>query len=162
MTNWTDIYNRWRIPMQRIAFCYVKNVFTAEDIVQDIFLHLLEKHISPQFLDHAEVYLRAAVYKRCISHFRKKKTMLRVDESVVEQMGVNITEQIILYRELQQQHFTAIHQLPTREKEIYLLSYIGGYKKEEIALLFGSSAKTIKKQLQVSRRKLREALVLRA
>lgn len=162
MTNWTTIYDRWHQPMQRMAANYLQNSFYAEDIVQDVFLALLKKNISPLFMEHAEAYLRTAVYHRCISHLRKKKIILGIDKWAAGQLHDNTTEHSILYRELQQQHFTAIHQLPTREKEIYLLSHFGGYKKEELALLFGNSAKTVKKQLQVSKKKVRRVLALRA
>lgn len=155
MTNWTEIYNRWHLPMQRIATNYLQDAFFAEDIVHDIFLRLLEKKISPQFMDHAEAYLRTAVYHRCISLLRKKKQVSSIDTFIS-----NTTEETVHFRELTALHNHAIQNLPLREKEVYILSYIGGYKKEELAVLFGSSAKTVKKQLQVSRKKVRDQLVL--
>lgn len=153
MTNWTDIYNRWHLPMQRIATSYLQDAFFAQDIVHDIFLRLLEKQLSPKFMEHAEAYLRTAVYHRCISLLRKKKETISIDTFIS-----NTTEETIYFRELTILHNQAIQSLPLREKEVYILSHIAGYKKEELALLFGSSAKTVKKQLQVSRKRVRERL----
>ena len=155
MTTWKTIYERWYDPMHKLALRYLQNNLFAEDIVQDIFLRLLEKKLSPQFMEYAEAYLRTAVYHRCISLLRKKKQLPCIDE-----WASNTTEETIFFRELTLLHSQAIQSLPLREKEVYILSHIGGYKKETLATLFGSSAKTVKKQLQVSRKKVREQLVL--
>lgn len=154
MTNWTEIYDRWQKPMHQLALRYLQNNLFAEDIVQDIFLRLLEKNISPQFMDHAEAYLRTAVYHRCMTLLRRNKMMVSIDE-----WAANTTEQMVHYRELRTLHFQAIQSLPRKQKEIYILKYIGGYKKEEMASLLGTSPKTIKKQLQTSNQKVRTALM---
>ena len=153
MTTWTTIYNRWHIPMQQLAERYLQNNFFAEDIVHDIFLRLLENQLSPKFMEHAEAYLRTSVYHRCITLLHKKKQLSSIDE-----MSANTTEEIIYYRELKTLHFQAIQSLPIRQKEIYILKHIGGYKKEELATLFGTSPKTIKKQLQTSNEKVRSVI----
>lgn len=139
--------------MQQLAERYLQNNLFAEDIVQDIFLRLLEKNMSPTFMDYAEAYLRTAVYHRCISLLRKKKIAASIDE-----WAANTTEELIHYRELKVLHFQAIQTLPLREKEVYILSHIGGYKREQLALFIGTSPKTIKKQLQLSNKKVRGLL----
>lgn len=158
MTNWTEIFNRWKQPLQRLAYRYLHDHQLAEDIVQDIFLCLLEQKLLPQFMQDADTYLRASVFKRCMSCIRKKKTQISIDNWIQDQLTTNTTEEQLRYRELTQQYLKAIHQLPQREKEIYLLAHFGGYRKEKLSRHLNKSAKTIKKQLQVSNKKIRTAL----
>jgi RNA polymerase sigma-70 factor (ECF subfamily) len=156
-TNWTNIYRQWYRLMHRIAMSYIKDRFHAEDIVHDIFLKLLEKKLDPTFIDHAEVYLRAAVYHSCMSYIRRKK-LTPVMESIPDSESNHCTEQQFLFRELQKHHREAILQLPRREKEVYILCQFGGYPKQALAKALGSSVRTIKNQHQLSSKKIREAL----
>nr|WP_294994222.1 sigma-70 family RNA polymerase sigma factor [uncultured Sediminibacterium sp.] len=159
MTNWTNIYNLHYASMYKLACHYLKDNQLAEDIVQDVFLTLLRKNISPSFMDHASAYLKTAVYHKCMSYFRKQKHRLSIDEWYANNyLDRNNTEEQLHFRELTILHNQAIQSLPLREKEVYILSHIAGYKKEELALLLGTSAKTVKKQLQVSRKRVRERL----
>lgn len=159
MTNWTTLYNQWQLPLQRMAHRYVHNHQLAEDIVHDVFLCLLEKNMAPTFMHHAEAYLRRAVYHRCMSHFRKKALQQSIDEWATFESGVNTTEQQILYRELKTLHHQLMQALPRSEKEVYLLRSIEGFSRDEMAIALGRSAKTIKKQLQVSNKKMRQAVL---
>lgn len=158
MTNWTDLYTTWQLPLQKLAFRYVKDVQLAEDIVQDIFQHMLEKKTAPTFMDHAEAYLKTAVYHKCISYLRKKTMQRSMEEWIYTSAPSNFTEQQVLYRELHNLHFKALNALPVKQKQVYLLSHLEGYDRNELSFLLGSSSNTVKNQLQLSRQSVRAVL----
>lgn len=161
MTSWANIYLRFHFPMQSFAQNLLKDKADAQDIVHDIFLHLLETKISPFFIENVEAYLRVAVYNRCISYNRnrKSKTSYFISKCAEKQGAPCTTEEDVLFRELLWQHSKTIHQLPSCEKEIYIINHFFGCKKMSMSILLGKSPKTIKKQLQVSKRKVRTALI---
>lgn len=155
MTNWTIFYQNWHRPMLRYAQQLLKDSHRAEDLVHDLFLHLLEKGITPAFIHNAEAYLKRAVYLRCIRTLTAKKTTALT----VDTLSTHETENRVYFRELENLHLKAVKSLPEQQKNVYILHYFAGYNKSEMALMLHASPKTIKKQLQTSRQKVRISMM---
>ncbi|MFN3665340.1 MAG: RNA polymerase sigma factor [Sediminibacterium sp.] len=159
MTNWSDIYILYHEKLIRHAIGYIKDKQSAEDVVQDIFLRLLQKNLSPLFMDHAEKYLKTAVYRECMSYFRRKVLQQSKNEwHDTYAVSANYTEEHFNYRELHALHIKAIKALPQKEKEVYILRNIQGLTKREAASILGKSSLTVKDQYEHSCQKVRKLL----
>lgn len=145
--------------MLREACCILHDNQLAEDVVQDLFLTLLEKNILPIFMADSKKYLLKSVRNRCISQLRKKVCSLSIDEwHDSNAVSANYTEEHFNYRELHALHIKAIKALPQKEKEVYILRNIQGLTKRETASILGKSSLTVKDQYEHSCQKVRKLL----
>lgn len=131
-----------------VAYQYVMDRFTAEDIVQETFIRFWENEKSNLPEKEAGYYLTRAVKNNCISYLRK------------EVQSVSLNEDIALAHELYSEDETevttaekmdivekAIQQLPPKCKEVFLLCKVEQKKYREIAWMLNISVKTVENHM---------------
>lgn len=158
--NRNDLYVQFRQlfrtlykPLTQYAYSLVLDHAIAEDIVQDVFVRIWEKHAAIIESPQARPYLYRAVRNACFNHLgAKKKTPLHslsdMDPAEEDSLTWTVTEEpvegdIPNYRELLKQ---AIEQLPEKCKEVFLLSRTGKLSNQKIADQLGISIKTVNNQ----------------
>lgn len=136
----------------------------AEDIIQDAFLKMLE-HTGE--VRDAESYLFLCVRNGCLDYVKHREVVLeRImrmdDESLAEGLYqldmMPDVEQDTLGNELRQQVETLVNLMPTRQKEVFLLSREHELMNKEIAEQLGISVKAVEKHITASLKFLREHL----
>lgn len=160
LVNRNDLYGQFKLlfgefydPLSKYAYTLVSDHDTAEDIVQEVFVRIWEKHQSIIASPQVRAYLYRAVRNTCFNHLGSQKRMpfasLSNEEleendisawSVEEQADEN---EIPNYRELLKK---GIELLPEKCKEIFLLSRTGHLSNQEIADQLGISIKTVNNQ----------------
>jgi RNA polymerase sigma-70 factor, ECF subfamily len=146
---------------------YVRERRVAEEIVDDLFIHLWEIRKKIQIRDSIEAYLYRSVYNRCISYIRNKNKQA----NLTSQIAVSIENKIysipetsssplnqVMNKDLKKQLDKALNELPDKCKEIFILSREYGLKYEEIAERLNISVNTVKTQLKIALKRLRESL----
>jgi RNA polymerase sigma-70 factor (ECF subfamily) len=142
-----------------------KNVAEAEDLTQEIFVHLCHKIGSFRGASSFTTWLHRLTVNQVLMHFRKSKT--RKDQSPLEDVpqaalgtsaqrggAIHMIERVTLD--------LAIVQLPPGYRAVFLLHDAMGYEHEEIARLLGCAVGTSKSQLHKARMKLRRIIRGRA
>lgn len=120
----------------------------AEELVQDVFLHIWQKRDTLGDIDNPSSYFFTALYRRIYNHYRR---MARERRSL--QLGLktsefdNTTDETVLAHESQQLISQAIKQLPPRQRLVFSLSKQEGMGREEIAGKLHISPHTVKNQL---------------
>ncbi|WP_166437315.1 RNA polymerase sigma-70 factor [Niastella caeni] len=157
--NRNDLYIQFRQhfqafydPLCKYAYTLVADHDTSEDIVQEVFVRIWEKHQSIIQSPQLRAYLYRAVRNTCFNHLGSQKRMPASSISntdLEEEDTINWTveevpdEEIPNYRELLRK---GIDQLPEKCKEIFLLSRTGNLSNQEIADKLGISVKTVNNQ----------------
>ena len=144
-------------PLCQYAFSFVKEIHTAEDIVQDIFVHVWEKKQNLVGNEGLRYYLFTAVRNNCLTWLQRNKrsvvTALTGQESLqtaAEECRQEKTETD--FHTLMQ---SALNKLPPKCREVFVLSRMSKLTYQEIAETQGISVKTVENQMGKALRILR-------
>lgn len=161
------IYHQHFNGLANYAYAVLKDKDAAKDVVQDVFLDLWNKRASLEIKTSLEAYLVRAVKFKSIDFIRKDKTK--------QQYVANMTPSTIPITEDNQGEDEqrveqkkrlayAIAQLPTKCRQVFLLSRLNGYTYKEIAAEMDISTKTVENQisraLKLLRQKLSDLMIL--
>lgn len=146
-------------PLTAYAFRFVRELPTAENIVQDVFLKLWQNRHQLVITTSLAHYLFRSVRNHSLNHLDKTKV-----RSEYLKMQINRTEgdedYSAFYPEigLLDKIETAIRALPTKRQEIFRMAREEGLKYREIADQLNLSVKTVETQMTLALKQLRDAL----
>jgi len=149
--NTDALFRNYYRPLCIYALHYLHDVEQVEDVVQDCFLRLLEATNEPQ---NSRAWLYTAVRNRCID-------LLRQHNPLLTDIQPKDLDGLISDDEAQERSFSearlweAIDGLPSRCREIFLLSKRDGLTYREIAQRLGLSEKTVEHQVSKALKRLR-------
>ncbi|MEK4699947.1 sigma-70 family RNA polymerase sigma factor [Solibacillus sp. FSL R7-0668] len=140
----------------RVAYYYTKNLHTAEDIVQDVFIkyyHLrqpidpsiTERYLIKMTANKAKDYLKSWHYQRLV--FQEKWHSLKNQQQ--DALVIHDEEQLIS---------TAVLRLPMKEREIIAYYYLEGLTLKAISELIQINENTLKSRLVKARKLLKAQL----
>ena len=77
------LYQCYYVALKALANYYVKDNDVAEDLVQDVFISLLES--THRFIsgDEVKYFLYSALKNRCVSYFRKQQVRDRYQRELL-------------------------------------------------------------------------------
>ena len=141
-----------------VALRYLKDEQEAEDIVQETFLYIWEKRAQIKIHRNLKHYVLRAVKNRCINYINRQKQLLRISESEAAlSLKVDASDD---YSEegLAVQISKSIDELPPQCKKIFMLAYLENLTYNEIAEKLQLSKNTIKTQMGIAYKLLREKM----
>jgi RNA polymerase sigma-70 factor (ECF subfamily) len=155
------LYVRHYRRVYSLCLRMVANVTEAEDLTQEVFVHLFRKLGSFRGESAFTTWLHRLTVNHVLMHFRKRGVRLEKtteEGDVPEQVEVGsekpqampVIDRIALDK--------AIGQLPPGYRTVFVLHDVEGYEHEEIANMLGCSVGTSKSQLHKARMRLRELL----
>ena len=142
--------------LHRTAYAITGHRQDAEDVLQSIFVKLLQRGVTPEVRQHPARYLhRAAVnFSLNVLRTRKRRRLVGIDNLEIPASGEAAEDM----RERDERHerlMEAMASLKPRAVEILLLHYKHGYSDAQIAALLGTSRGTIAVTLFRIRARLR-------
>ena len=154
------IYEKYRDDLVRIAAGLLNNVSTAEDVVQDVFLMLVNSADKYEIRKSLKGYLTSCVVNKVRNLNRTKRAPNSVSLDEVEPAASNskAPDQCVVCDEEFQHLYKAMTQLPYEQKEAVILHIQGRMKFKEIAKLQGTSIKTTLSRYSYGLNKLRSML----
>jgi len=132
----------------RTALAVMRSKAEAEDIVQDVFVKLLEKRPTFESAEHEAAWLVKVTVNLCKSRLRShwwKKTVPLLDTYPAQ-------------NEQQQDLLQTVLSLPSKYRVVIHLFYYEGYSTKEIAELTEQKESTIRQHLTRARRMLKDFL----
>jgi len=158
-----SVFKNYYFGLRVFAFDFVKSLDVADEIVQEVFLNLWEKHNNLQIKSSLKAYLYKCVQNYCLNYLRSDKgfkNVVQLDlipeqsdfllvEMSFDELDASFSEQIEI--ELDR----AIKSLPEQCQQIFLLSRFENYSYPEIAERLGVSVSTVKTQMSRAMQKLR-------
>ncbi|MDR2413826.1 MAG: RNA polymerase sigma-70 factor [Odoribacteraceae bacterium] len=139
------------------AMGFVKNREDAEDIVQEVFITLWEKREKLSSVEIPRAYLFRSVRNACIDRLLHARVKQKYREEVIalhRGSGSENDDPETLFLRLH----AALGTLPPRCREIFTLGCIDGMSYKEIADATGTSVNTVKSQIKIAYKKLREEM----
>lgn len=158
--NFEDFFRRYYQTLCYFAFSFLKNKEVSEDIVQNVFVNLLNsttEHLSEEHLKHS---LYKAIRNACINELKKNILHSEVLDSIMTDKSDDDSDlfhsivRVEIYREI----IEAINNLPDRCGEVFKLAYLEQLDNNEIAVELSISVNTVKVQKNNAKKLLREQL----
>lgn len=150
------LFKRFYKPLRAYAYRFVADEYQAEDIVQDVFLDIWQRHERIRFDDESiKSYLFKAVNTHAINLLnRQPQTISSLNQGQeVDMLKLYISdiaqnaEESLLLKELKSAIQSYIQTLPAQCHKIFVLSRTYGLKNREIAEQLGISVKAVEKQI---------------
>jgi RNA polymerase sigma-70 factor (ECF subfamily) len=148
-----DLYEQHSDAVYRTALRVTGNTADAEDVLQNVFLRLLDRKLTVDPKWSPEGYLRRAATNASIDLLRRKaashETAMDEERDFPGKEGTGF---------LKQRLRRALAKLEPAEAELFVLCYLEGYSYEELAKLFQVERGTIASRLFRTRAVLRKDL----
>jgi RNA polymerase sigma-70 factor (ECF subfamily) len=157
------LHARYSNQIFRRAYGILGDVYTAEDVVQDVFLQVWRKAgtFNPG-QGKAITWLNYVTRNRAIDVLRRQRVQPEENwadlEGQVEDfvdLGMRV-EQRIIQNEMRLFLVRMLHQLPSEQRMVIQLSYFQGFSQAEIARMLHEPLGTIKTRMRSGLKKLRK------
>lgn len=154
------IYNKFWKELYVTAFRRLQSEENTEDILQDLFLSLLEKDVILDSDQSIRAFLHTRLKSRIIDFYRKEaiRTTYKERQTQMGESDVVYTDTRLLTHELEAVVQQEIDKLPTKMREIFRLSREESLSNDEIATRLDISGKTVRNQLSTALKKIRTSL----
>ena len=149
-----EIYDRQVDRVYRTAMVFMKNTHDAEDIVQSVFLTLIEKGIQFDTPEHEKAWFIVTTRNRCKDILKSywRKSVDLVEEGMDETAYSVSTEPP--GSDFRAEALDIIMNLPEDQREIILLHYYEGYTVNETADMLKLSESKVRSQIASAKRAL--------
>ncbi len=152
------LYSVYYSALKALAFYYVKDEQVAADMVQEVFVSLLEVSHRFETADEVKYFLYSALKNKCISYYRKQKVRDKYCREVLY-IGEHLEHfwEKVLEEDVYAHLMAAIETLPPQCRLVMQLS-LEGLKISEIAAQLHISEETVKDHKKNGKRKLSQLL----
>jgi RNA polymerase sigma factor (sigma-70 family) len=166
--NWHDIYTQLSPKLLGICRRYIKDVATAEDIVQDSFIVAIQKENTLKNKDLLNGWLSRIVINKALNHLKYETKYLStsieniefVDETIMTTpLQLDIKSAILAADFTQNDLLEAIDSLTENHKSVFNLYIIDQFSHMEISKLLEISVGTSKSSLSRARKNIQAFLV---
>jgi len=160
------LFNAHKAKVYSICLRMTCNAAEAEDLTQDVFLHVFRKLGTFRRDSAFSTWLYRVTVNTVLMHFRKKNLcQLSLDEPVNHIAGSRVKEYGKVDDELAGavDRITvtrAMKELPVGYRTVFVLHEVNGYEHHDIARLLRCSIGTSKSQLHKAKARIRELLRL--
>ena len=157
---WESLFDAYYVELCEYVLRFIGSADAAEDLVQDLFLHLWDRR-GPRDADRlTRPYLFVAARNRALKYLRHRRVAAAWIDRVAreETPTADTPEDLYVRGELDDAVQRAIAELPGRCREIFLLRRRDQLGYQEIAARLGVSLGTVKSQIWRATVRLRERL----
>lgn len=135
---------------------YVRDLEVAQDLVQDVFVHLLDK--DSEGIINPKAYLLTATKNKCLDHLKTTSIRSEHHETIQQQSSELFYENAMEKVELETYLMKLIDDLPTKCQDIFSKSRFEGMSNEAISGELGISKRTVETQISNALKKIRDGL----
>lgn len=168
MVDFETFYITWYSRAVYFATEYVSSESDAENIVQDVFLHLYERRELLDTQLNWVAYFFTSIKNKCLDYLSKKlkeheaiceiqtesTLALRMKLDSLDILDVDFPDEDTLEARLD----IALKKLPECCRKIFIMSKLEGKKQKDIAQELQISVNTVESQMAIAYKKLREEL----
>lgn len=156
----TEIYQRYWDKLLVTAMHRLGNIDEAREVVQDVFCNLWRRRDTLRLDYSLNTYLSVAVKYEVLNRLavkdRQQRYQLHISRNWEE--AAPDTENLLSFKELQEQLASLVKALPEKCRIIFQMSREKGYPRKKIASELGIAEKTVEAHLSTAIRKLRSGL----
>jgi RNA polymerase sigma-70 factor, ECF subfamily len=135
-----------------LAHHSLRNRAVAEELAQEVFLHLYQNLAALESPDHVKNWLRRVTSHRCIDYVRRNRAGMVDIEDIAEPSVAHGSHDVLLQRTLRRY----VASLPATPRLVVTLRYQEDLEPTEIAQVLDMPLNTVKSHLRRSLAVLRE------
>ncbi len=159
--SFSELYAVYNSLVYNTALNFTKNTADAEEVTQEVFIkvHLnLNKFKGNSTL---KTWIYRITVNASIQHVQKQKhtTLSLIRDSKPEQVNFNHPGVLLEKKEDAKILYKTIDILPESQKTAFILSYIEGLPRQEVADIMETTLKSVESLLQRAKKKMREHLI---
>ena len=159
-TAFKQIFDLYVPKVYQFIYDYIKERTEAEDLTQMVFIKIWEYRGNIDIDKSFEGYIFTIAHRNVLDHIKKKATRERQITSPLSE-GVQListltAEDFIIKHQFDSVYYRAIESLPSKRKEIFILSRHNGMSNSEIAKQLDLSIKTVENQMTAAIASLKE------
>lgn len=161
----TVLYKRYAPLVFNVCYDYLLDKALSDNLTADIFISVWDRretlyHNSLSKQMEWKHYLNRAAKNKVVDHLRNTERLEGIKEVIMREIITfeNTTEDQVDFHELINELSLAIEQLPSKCQEIFRMSREDGLSNKEIATMMKISEHSVKKQIAIALKKLREQL----
>lgn len=153
------VYDKWAAALYHYVLSLVKSDVSAQDIVQDTFVKLWERHTDVNPECSIKAYLFTISYHNVVAEFRRQaNNPAMADFMAYSYATAERTDARLSFDEFNQRLKLAKEKLTPRQREIFELKNEFDLKPREIEARLGLSNQTVRNQLATAMRIIRKEL----
>ncbi len=141
-----------------IALKYLKDYQLAEDLVQDVFVAFWEKKETVSVHTNLKNYFLTAVKNHAINLIQRNKSITTSLSELFIDLPEEETSNSFSQEEMAVKVYKAIQELPQACQTVFRLAYEQNYSYQEIADTLQISKNTVKTQMGIAYKQLRQKL----
>jgi RNA polymerase sigma-70 factor (family 1) len=155
-----EIYDVFWGKLYALAYNYFRDKTTAQELVQDVFVHLWMKRSELGNINDLGAYLCRCMKNKIYDQFDSITSRERLIKNATQQFTEenHVTEEALAYEETLALLNQEIDKLPPTTQTIFRLSRFDRYTNEEIASRMHVSAKSVEYHITLALKKLRPRL----
>lgn len=162
-----DIMDVYQKRLYKYALQYVKNEFVAEEIVEDVFVALWNKHTELKDVEDISGFLLVITRNLCLNYLRKKRLEMidlasLTEEQIYQRGNLYVLEDetlcSLVSKDYEAKLNNVLNKLPEKTRQIFLLSRRDGLKNKEIAEKMQLLEKSIEYHITKALLEIRKAI----
>jgi len=157
MKAFKELYELFSSKVYNTAISYVKNEQDAEEITQDVFTNVFRSAVKFKGDSAVSTWIYRITVNTSLNYIKKKKRFSifnfgigKMDQPDFEHPGV-----ILENKENAKVLFSVIDTLPENQKTAFILSFVEGLPRQEVADIMEMSLKAVESLLQRGKKNLR-------
>lgn len=155
-TSFNQLFEQYWEPLFQYAWKITAHRQDAEELVQNLFIHLWQKHTTLPLVDSVSAYLFTALKNRLLNHLARKQPVL-VSMDTLHETSLSPAHAATETRENEQLINTLVEQLPTKMRQVYVQHHQHGHSIREIAQATNNAEQTVRNQLNAALKKVGSA-----
>ena len=164
-----QLYERYKSKVYNTALSYLQSVHDAEEVTQDVFIQIFRSAGKFEGRSAPNTWIYRIAINQCLDRLaylkRQKRSSIMVRLFPLSESGEGLDLPyfehpgvILEQKESTMQLFKAIAQLPEQQKSAFILSFIEGMPRQEVADTLETSLKAVESLLQRAKAHLRLSL----
>src|SRR5262245_5888823 len=162
------LVRRHKAPIFTFVLRQVRSPSVAEDLAQDVFVKIVQKASDFKHEARFSTWAYAIARNLCIDHLRKMSHRRHpsldhptrhdddrtLGERTADKRHDTSAERAAIGAQLSEQIVRAVEELPSEQREVFLLREVGHLPFKEIAEVTGSSENTVKSRMRYALERL--------
>ena len=154
-----EIYRAFYGKVFTFVLSLVKSKANAQDITQNIFMKLWKNRKKLEYIKSMDDYLFILSKNACMDYFRKASRKKEIstdvaDEFLISRIVSSPEKRIDAISDIEELRHV-IDSLPSKRRDIFIMSRFDGLSNDEIASILGVSKKTVENQISLATKKIK-------
>lgn len=159
MEDFLEIYRAFYGKVFTFVLSLVRSKANAQDITQNIFMKLWKNRKNLEHIKSMDDYLFILSKNACMEYFRKASRKKEIstdvfDEFLLSRIVSSPEKRIDALSDIEELRHV-IESLPSKRRDIFIMSRFDGLSNDEIASILGVSKKTVENQISLATKKIK-------